>query len=227
MTHPSGSTPRHAPDHEPAAAGTTFGVHISDPGPLGLAGFAATTFFLSSVNADLLPKTVEAGVFGLAIFYGGIAQLLAGMWEFTKGNTFGATAFSSFGAFWLAFWWLVTHGVPEMVAAKATADDIGQAVGTFLLVWTIFTAYMFIASLRTTAAVSAVFLALTLTFLFLCIGNYAASTGMVKTGGWLGLVTAVLAWYASFAGVTNATFRKTVLPVIPLHRAVSNRGQSN
>lgn len=227
MTHPSGSTPRPAPDQAPVAAGSTFGVHISDPGPLGLAGFAATTFFLSSVNADLLPATVEAGVFGLAIFYGGIAQLLAGMWEFAKGNTFGATAFSSFGAFWLAFWWLVTHGVPEMVAAKATADDIDQAVGTFLLVWTIFTAYMFIASLRTTAAVSAVFLALTLTFLFLCIGNYAASTGMVKTGGWLGLVTAVLAWYASFAGVTNSTFRKTVLPVIPLNRAVSNHGQSN
>ena len=227
MTHPSDTSPRPTPDPGPVAAGSTFGVHISDPGPLGLAGFAATTFFLSAVNADLLPATVEAGVFGLAIFYGGIAQLLAGMWEFTKGNTFGATAFSSFGAFWLAFWWLVTHGVPEMVAAKATPDDIGDAVGTFLLVWAIFTAYMFIASLRTTAAVSAVFLALTLTFVFLCIGNYAASTGMVKTGGWLGLVTAVLAWYASFAGVTNSTFRKTVLPVIPLDRTVYPRGHAN
>ncbi|WP_375475371.1 acetate uptake transporter [uncultured Jatrophihabitans sp.] len=190
-----------------------FGASISDPGPLGLAAFAATTFFLSAVNADLLHGTVEAGVFGLAIFYGGIAQLLAGMWEFAKGNTFGATAFSSFGAFWLAFWWFVTHGVPAMVAAKATATDINHAVGTFLLVWTIFTFYMLIASLRTTLAVAAVFLALAFTFLFLCIGAYDASTGWTKTGGWLGLVTAVLAWYASFAGVTNATFKRVVLPV--------------
>jgi uncharacterized protein len=200
--------------HKPLP-GSGFGTHISDPGPLGLAAFAGTTFFLSAVNANLLPATVEAGVFGLAIFYGGLAQLLAGMWEFTKGNTFGATAFSSFGAFWLAFWYLVTHGVPTMIADKATPTDINHAVGTFLLVWTIFTAYMFIASLRTSVAVSAVFLTLTLTFLFLCIGAYAASSGMTKTGGWLGLITAVVAWYASFASVTNATFKKTVLPVLP------------
>ena len=209
-----------AAGHQPAprAAATAFGGSIADPGPLGLAGFAATTFFLSAVNANLLPKTVESGVFGLAIFYGGIAQLLAGMWEFAKGNTFGATAFASFGAFWLSFWWFVTHGVPAMVAAKAGATDINHAVGTFLLVWTIFTAYMLIASLRTSGAVAAVFLALTLTFLFLCIGAYSASTAMTKAGGWLGLVTAALAWYASFAAVTNSTFKKVLMPVFPLAR---------
>lgn len=207
MSHDDPTTPRPAPG---------FGAHISDPGPLGLAGFAATTLFLSAVNSGMLAETVEAGVFGLAIFYGGIAQLLAGLWEFTKGNTFGSTAFCSFGAFWLAFWYLVTHGVPEMAAAKATPDDINHAVGTFLLVWTIFTAYMFIASLKTTGAIAAVFLFLAVTFLFLCIGAYAASTGMTKTGGYLGLITALLAFYASFAGVTNATFKKTVLPVVPL-----------
>ncbi len=193
-----------------------FGASIADPGPLGLAGFASTTFFLSAVNSGRLPATVEAGVFGLAIFYGGIAQLLAGMWEFTKGNTFGALAFSSYGAFWLAFWYLATKGVPAMVAEKATASDIGDAVGTFLLVWTVFTFYMLIASLRTSAAVAAVFLALAFTFLFLCIGAYSGHTGWTKVGGYVGLVTAVLAWYASFAGVTNSTFKRVVLPVIPL-----------
>lgn len=198
-----------------ARAVAGFGTAIADPGPLGLAGFGATTLFLSAVNSGLLPKTVEAGVFGLAIFYGGIAQLLAGLWEFTKGNTFGATAFVSFGAFWLSFWYLVTDGVPAMVAEKATATDINHAVGTFLLIWTIFTAYMFIASLRTTGAIAAVFLVLTLTFLFLCIGAYGASTGMTKTGGYLGLITAALAFYASFAVVTNATFKKPLLPVLP------------
>jgi succinate-acetate transporter protein len=182
---------------------------FADPAPLGLAGFAATTFFLSSVNAGLLPKTVEGAVFGLAIFYGGIAQLLAGMWEFTKGNTFGALAFSSFGAFWLSFWYLVSH------LPKASASDVSKAVGTYLLVWTIFTAYMFIASMRTSGAIMAVFALLTLTFLFLTIGAYADSSGMTKVGGWLGLVTALVAWYASFAGVFNSTAKRAVMPTFP------------
>jgi len=194
----------------------TWGAGIADPGPLGLAAFAATTLFLSAKNADLMNAPTEAGVLGLAFFYGGLTQLLAGMWEFTKGNTFGALAFSSYGAFWLSFWYLVTKGVPAMVAAKATAGDIDNAVGTFLLVWTIFTFYMLIASLRVSGAVAAVFLFLALTFLFLCIGAYAESTGWTKTGGWFGLITAALAWYASFAGVTNSTFKRAVLPVFPL-----------
>jgi uncharacterized protein len=208
-------------EQDPAATprpahGVGWGTSIADPGPLGLAAFAATTFFLSVKNADLMNAPTEAGVLGLAFFYGGLAQLLAGMWEFTKGNTFGALAFSSFGAFWLSFWYLITKGVPAMVAAKATSDDLNNAVGTFLLVWTIFTFYMLIASLRVSGAVAAVFLFLGLTFLFLTIGAYAASTGWTKTGGWFGLITAVLAWYASFAGVTNSTFKRTVLPVFPL-----------
>ncbi|WP_375491687.1 acetate uptake transporter [uncultured Jatrophihabitans sp.] len=197
-----------------------FGAGIADPGPLGLAGFAGTTLFLSAVNAGLLPDKVETGVLGLAIFYGGIAQLLAGLWEFAKGNTFGATAFVSYGAFWLSFWYLITDGVPAMAAAKAAPDDINHAVGTYLLVWAIFTTYMFIASLRTTAAIAAVFLFLAATFIFLCIGAYSATTGITKVGGYLGLITAALAFYGSFAVVTNATFKKTVLPVVPLARAI-------
>src|SRR3954447_15871005 len=82
------------------------GAALADPGPVGLAAFAATTFFLSVVNAGLLPTTIETGVLGLALFYGGVVQVLAGMWEFAKGNTFGALAFSSYGGFWLSFWYL-------------------------------------------------------------------------------------------------------------------------
>jgi succinate-acetate transporter protein len=194
---------------EPGRTGV-FGAGFADPGPLGLAGFAMTTFFLSAVNSNLLPKTVEGAVFGLAIFYGGIAQLLAGMWEFTKGNTFGAVAFASYGAFWLSFWYLVTH-----LPAGAKPNDLNHAVGTYLLGWTIFTAYMFIASTRTSGALMAVFGALTLTFVFLTIGAYVTSASMTKVGGWLGLLTALLAWYASFAGVMNATARRAVFPVFP------------
>jgi uncharacterized protein len=190
-----------------------FGAGIADPGPLGLAGFAGTTFFLSAVNTNILPESVGAVVFGLAIFYGGLAQLLAGMWEFVKGNTFGATAFASFGAFWLSYWYLAEHTAGGL---KAGASDINHALGWYLLVWTIFTAYMTIASLRVSLAVLAVFAFLTLTFLFLALGKFASNgDNLTHIGGWLGFVTAILAWYASFAAVTNATFKRIVLPVFP------------
>ena len=93
----------------PAPPAPSFAASIADPGPLGLGAFAMTTFVLSSVNAGWLPKSVEGVVLGLALFYGGIVQVFAGMWEFVKGNTFGAVAFSSYGAFWLSFWYLLTN----------------------------------------------------------------------------------------------------------------------
>lgn len=187
-----------------------FGAGVADPGPLGLAGFASTTFFLSVVNAGLLPESVGGVVLGLALFYGGLAQLLAGMWEFVKGNTFGAAAFSSFGAFWMSYYFLVAH----LAGVKAGPGDINHALGVYLLVWTIFTAYMTIAATRVSLAVLAVFAALTLTFLFLTIGKFG-SADFTKIGGWLGLITAVVAWYASMAAVTNATFKRIVFPVFP------------
>lgn len=185
--------------------------HIADPGPLGLAGFAMTTFVLSVFNAGLITDgTLEAVVLPLALFYGGLAQFLAGMWEFRKGNTFGALAFTSYGAFWLAFAAYVQFVVPSL------GDDAGTATGLFLLGWTIFTAYMTVAAARVNGAVLAVFVFLTLTFLFLTVGELGAAAGVGHVGGWLGLVTAVLAWYASFAGVANFTWKRTVLPVFPL-----------
>jgi succinate-acetate transporter protein len=191
---------------------------IADPGPVGLAAFAMTTFMLSVFNTNLVSSDLAMSVLPLALFYGGLVQLLAGMWEFRNGNTFGALAFSSFGAFWLAYWYYVDH-----VAAKLPAADEHKATGVFLLSWAIFTAYMTIASLRTTGAIAAVFAALTITFVLLMIGAFmtgSGATNMTKAGGWAGLVTAVLAWYASFAGVTNATFERTVMPTWPLDRPV-------
>jgi uncharacterized protein len=177
---------------------------IADPAPLGLAGFAMTTFVLSCFNAGFI-KEGESVVLGLALAYGGFAQLLAGMWEFRKGNTFGAVAFSSFGAFWISFWALVSF-------AK---DATPKAIGVYLLAWFIFTAYMTVAAMRTSGAVLAVFGALTLTFLFLAIGALGGNGSMTKVGGWLGLITAFIAWYAAFAGVTNATWKRTVIPTWP------------
>jgi succinate-acetate transporter protein len=189
----------------------TPGISIADPGPLGLAAFALTTFVLSMFNADLVGKGGEPVVLGLALAYGGLGQILAGMWEFRTGNTFGAVAFTSFGAFWLSFW-----AYNQFFAAEVPARDAGNAVGLYLIAWGIFTTYMFVASLRTTAAITVVFALLALTFFVLGIGNAADNTSIVKLGGWLGLATALAAWYASFAAVTNATFGRTVLPVRPL-----------
>lgn len=199
---------------EPGAASLAAApdVSIADPGPLGLAGFAMTTFVLSVFNTGMLSNKYEGAVLGLALFYGGLAQFVAGMWEFRKGNTFGALAFTSFGAFWLSFWFYASRVLPTLPTA-----DAHKATGVFLLGWAIFTAYMTIASLRTTGAVAAVFAALTLTFVFLCIGAFANKTGWTKVGGWFGMGTAALAWYASFAAVTNATFKRTLLPVVPLN----------
>jgi len=185
----------------------------ADPGPLGLAAFALTTFVLSMFNAGLMGEKGEPIVFGLALAYGGFAQLLAGMWEFRTGNTFGATAFTSYGAFWISFFVFVTF-----FADKIPAADTGHAVGLYLIAWGIFTAYMFIASLRTTAAIALVFLLLTLTFILLGIGDANANDSITKLGGYVGLATAAAAWYASFAVVTNSTFGRTLLPVRPLNR---------
>jgi succinate-acetate transporter protein len=204
-----------------ATAPRTTGAGFADPGPLGLAGFAATTFFLSVVNTNMLGASVQAIVFGLAFFYGGLAQLLAGMWEFAKGNTFGAVAFSSYGAFWLSFWWMLTH-----LPAKAVPTDLLHGVGLYLLCWAIFTAYMTVASARTTGAIMTVFVLLTLTYIALVIGFFsesvadfaANSNAWIHIGGWLGILTAIAAWYTAFAGVTNATFKKTVLPTFPIVR---------
>jgi succinate-acetate transporter protein len=185
----------------------------ADPGPLGLAGFAMTTFVLSMFNAKLVSSGGEPVVLGLALAYGGLAQLLAGMWEFRTGNTFGAVAFSSYGAFWISFWALVVFYAPKIPAA-----DAGHAIGLYLWAWAIFTAYMTVASLRTTSAVALVFVLLTVTFILLGIGNSGGHENVIKWGGYVGLATAVAAWYASFAAVANSTFGRVILPVGPLNR---------
>src|ERR1700759_101736 len=131
----------------------------ADPGPLGLAAFAGTTFVLSMINSGLVGSHHIPGgglfplVAGLAIAYGGIAQLVAGIWEFRTGNTFGAVAFCSFGAFWISFYFLVTVGL-KGVPVKA----ISSVIGLYLWTWGIFTSLMFFASLRTPGAVAIVFL---------------------------------------------------------------------
>jgi succinate-acetate transporter protein len=194
-------------------AAVASGWKPADPAPLGLAAFAMTTFVLSMFNANLVNGKGLPVVLGLALAYGGIVQVLAGMWEFRNGNTFGAVAFSSFGAFWLSFWAL------EAFYAKDIGGNAGHAVGLYLWGWAIFTAYMTVAAMRTSGAVLLVFALLTITFVLLAIGAVGAHETVTHWGGYVGLATAAAAWYASFAAVANSTFGRTVLPVIPLSRS--------
>jgi hypothetical protein len=188
---------------------------VGDPAPLGLAGFGFTTLLFGLVKTGVLGSGapgVSAGVLSLALTFGGLAQLLAGMWAFKRGNTFAGTAFTAYGAFWFSFYLLVNVFIPQMVAGKATATDVSSFVATYELAWGIFTAYMFIASLAGARAVQLVFLLLAVTFVVLAIGDYANNVDIGKFGGWVALATAVAAVYASFADVTNANFKRRVLP---------------
>jgi len=175
---------------------------IANPAPLGLCAFALTTFVLSAANAKLFAG--EQIVLGLALFYGGLAQLLAGMWEFKTGNTFGATAFSSYGAFWMAF--------AATVYFKLVPDD-PKGLAFFLLGWTIFTGIMLLASLRTSVAIMVLFLLLFATFIVLTAGAFGVAVGAL--GGYLGLATAIVAWYTAAAGLLAATKSPIVLPTGP------------
>ena len=181
---------------------------FADPAALGLGAFAMTTFVLSVINAGLIPKAVEPVVLGLALFYGGMAQFAAGIWEFANRNVFGATAFCSYGAFWLSFWFL-----SQFSAGSLPAADAGKAVGLYLLGWAIFTAYMTVSAWRVSMGVFAVFVFLTLTFIALFLGAFFGAAGLSMLGGWLGIVTALIAWYCSLAVVANSTYKRTVLPV--------------
>jgi succinate-acetate transporter protein len=182
---------------------------IADPGPLGLAAFATTTFVLSMINAQLVPSTVADAFLTLALFFGGGAQLLAGMWEFKKNNTFGATAFTSYGAFWLALAGIV-YG--EKLGLINFGADANIGVGIFLVGWTVFTFYMCIGSIATNKALLYVFTTLLLTFILLDFEKFGILANGIPAG-MMGLACAAGAWYASAAGIINSTFGKIILPI--------------
>jgi uncharacterized protein len=187
---------------------------IADPAPLGLGAFALTTFLLSLVNAGLIARGTEPIVFGVALAYGGVAQVLAGMWEFRKGNVFGATAFTSYGAFWISFWAFVSFYAQDV----PNATDRATGVGWYLMAWGIFTTIMWLASFRTTAVLVLLFGLLAATFYLLGLGDLLAREAITKTGGFLGLITAAVAWYACLAGVMASTFGRQIVPNPPLYR---------
>jgi uncharacterized protein len=174
---------------------------IADPAPLGLAAFALTTFLLSIVNAKW---TTGDAWLPYALAYGGLGQLLAGMWEFRRGNTFGATAFSTYGAFWIGLWFFATK-----TAAAGSPHDLGW----ILVAFAIFNLYMLICAANVNMAVFAVFLTLQITEILLFWGILGNQPNIGKIGGVVGVITAICAWYTSFAGVKASVGGKFQLPV--------------
>ncbi|MHB1683482.1 MAG: acetate uptake transporter [Bacilli bacterium] len=173
-------------------------VKIADPGPLGLAGFGITTCILSLINAGVASVSGLGVVLGLALVYGGGVQLLAGMWEFRKGNTFGATAFSSYGAFWLALWYIIN-----------TSPKAG--LGWFLLFFGIITLFLWFATFYLNRALFFVFLTLWIAFFLLALHGFGVIGS--QAGGWIGLICGLTALYTSFATVINTTAGKIVMPL--------------
>jgi uncharacterized protein len=194
---------------QPAVQPAATASGIADPAPLGLAAFALTTFLLSAANAGWMTAATGNAFLGYAFAYGGLCQLLAGMWEFRNRNVFGATAFSSYGGFWIGIglWFLLV--LPHAPSASAADHDLGW----ILLSFAIFNTYMMLLSAQVNTAVFAVFLTLELTEIILFIGNFAGSSGTVKAGGYVGVLTALVAWYTSAAGVSNGLAGRFRLPV--------------
>lgn len=187
----------------------------ADPAPLGLAGFALTTFLLSGTNASFIPDLIWVG---FAVFYGGLAQFCAGMWEFRNRNVFGATAFSTYGGFWMGIglYAILAH-TTSFLSSLTDPHAVDNSLAWFLLAFAIFNSYMLLWSMRVSVAVFGVFLTLEVTEILLVIGNFNLAHGgtpwLLHAGGWCGVVTAGVAWYTSAAGVVNGMSPAPVLPV--------------
>jgi len=200
-----------ATDARERAADTVVSAAWGNAGPLALAAFAVTTFMLSMVNGNLVDGGVEPVVFGVALMFGGLTQLVAGTIEFRNGHTFAGVLFSTYGAFWMSLF-----AIAEYFLKGVPADQVGHALGLYLFAFGIFTFWMWAASFRTNVVVVTALFVLLLTFLALGFGNYYAKTGLVHWGGYLGLITAALAAYLSCAEVCEASYGRAVLPVWPL-----------
>ncbi len=197
---------------------------IADPAPLGLAAFALTTFLLSAKNADWMTHATGSAWLGFAFAYGGFAQLCAAMWEFRNKNVVGTTGFGTFGAFWIGLGlWVLLVVNPAVAAirpatAAATVAGLNHDLGWILLGFAIFTTYATILILQTNTALFVTFFLLWVTLIVLCIGNFNAGSALlptttIKIGGYIGIVTALVAWYTSAAGMAAGMGGRLRLPV--------------
>jgi succinate-acetate transporter protein len=181
---------------------------VSEPAALGLAAFGLTTMVLSFINAGILSTKILPMVGALALAYGGVVQLLAGMWAFIKNDTFAAVALSSYGGFWISFYLLQSTFLKQIPVSAQP-----EALALYLFAWGAFTLYMWIASMRVSVAVQSVFITLVPTYVLLALGKAVPSLVLFHIGGAFGIATAACAWYVSAAIVFKRTFRRNVLPM--------------
>jgi len=175
----------------------------ANPAPLGLMGFGMTTILLNIHNAGFFE--MDDAILAMGIFYGGIAQIIAGIMEFRKGNTFGLTAFTSYGLFWLSLVWIIQYG---------SADQ--TFMGWYLFLWGLFTAYMFLATLNKNRALQVVFASLTLLFWTLAVSDWFASATLLQVAGFIGIFSGASAFYLAAAEILNETYGRSVLPIGPI-----------
>ncbi|KAG7095293.1 hypothetical protein E1B28_006061 [Marasmius oreades] len=211
-THPdnalrNGTDPAAAFRNSPTSAVKN---NIANPAPLGLFSFASTTLILSLFNASVRDIKHPNLVIGMALFAGGLAQFLAGMWEFPKGNTFGATAFTSYGAFWLSYATILIPGSGIGDTYKNSEAEFASAVGVYLMTWMVVTFLFFIVSLRKSISFILLFGFLTLTFMCLGIGELGGLPDAKTAGGGLGVITALVAYYIGLSEMLTAEKKAVV-----------------
>lgn len=218
-TGESARFPAFGGEFQPGLYKPTTGRKFANPAPLGLSAFALTTFVLSLINIQTDGVVKPNIVVALAFGYGGLVQLLAGMWEMAVGNTFGATALSSYGGFWIAYAIILTPGGFAIGAAYTSAADLNHAVGFFLAGWFIFTTILLLCTLRSTVAFFLLFFFLDLAFLLLMVGHFRQSSAgapnvtCIKAGGYFGLFAAFMAWYNALAGIADTSNSFFIIPV--------------
>ncbi len=206
--HLDSAAARPAPAPIPPAAGQAAWANAA---PLGLTAFGVTTFILSMINIGAVSAGVEPVAFAVAFMFGGLVQLIAGLICLRNGNTFTGVLFSTFGAFWLSF-----YALAEFFLKSVPPAEVGHALGIFLFAFAFPTMMLFLASFRTNVVVVTAIADLVVTVLALGAGNYWDVTGLIRLGGWAGLVAAALAIYLALAETCEFTYGRAVLPIGPL-----------
>ncbi len=185
--------------------------NLANPGPLGLFGFGMTTVLLNLHNAGLYEMNTM--ILAMGIFYGGLAQVIAGILEYRKNNTFGMTAFISYGFFWISLVTLILMGKWGWVAATSPS-----ALGAYLIVWGVFTLLLFFGTLKINVALQLVFGSLTILFFLLAIGNIAKLPSVTRFAGFEGIICGALAIYTGIANLLNEVYDRVVLPIGPVRK---------
>jgi len=186
---------------------------IANPGALGLFSFASTTFILSLYNVQTRGVKAPNAVVGMALFTGGLAQLLAGMWEYPRGNTFGATAFSSYGAFWMSYATILIPSSGILDAYANNPDELSNALGIFLITWFMFTTLLLFGAIRRNISFCFLLTFLALAFLLLACGEWSGKVHVTKAGGAFGILAALVAYYCA---VSELLIREESYFLLPL-----------